>query len=79
MMDWLIAIYPTLRSIWVVWFFLLFVGMVLWVMRPSKRRDYERAGEIPLLEDDDDTAAGPARRGAPQAGPARGANGYGSI
>ncbi len=68
MMDWLASIYPTLRALWVVWFFLLFVGMVLWVMRPSKKRDYERAGEIPFRDDDD--AKGPRTRGA---------NGYGSI
>lgn len=65
MMDWLIAIYPSLRALWVVWFFLLFVGTVLWIMRPSKRRDWERAGEIPLNDD------GRAPRARP--------NGYGSI
>lgn len=52
MMDWLVSIYPALRALWVLWFFLLFVGVVLWVMRPSKRRDYQRAGEIPLKDDD---------------------------
>jgi cytochrome c oxidase cbb3-type subunit 4 len=51
-LDALIEIYPTLRALWVVWFFLLFVGMVAWVMRPSKKRDYERAGDIPLRDDD---------------------------
>ncbi len=51
-MDFLIEIYPTLRALWVVWFFLLFVGVVAWVMRPSKKRDYERAGSIPLNDDD---------------------------
>jgi len=51
MMDMLIAIYPTLQALWVAWFFLLFVGMVLWVMRPSKRRAYERAATIPLRDD----------------------------
>ena len=50
-MQTLTDLYPVLRSLWVVWFFLLFVGMVLWVMRPSKRRDYERAGDIPLRDD----------------------------
>lgn len=51
MMDWLVSVYPTLRALWVLWFFLLFVGVVLWVMRPSKRREYRRAGEIPLRDD----------------------------
>jgi cytochrome c oxidase cbb3-type subunit 4 len=48
--DALVAIYPTLRALWVVWFLLLFVGMVLWVMRPSKRGEFERAGGIPLRD-----------------------------
>jgi cbb3-type cytochrome oxidase subunit 3 len=38
-------------TLWVVWFFVLFAGIILWVMRPAKRRDYERLGEIPLRDD----------------------------
>ena len=57
MTDFLLSIYPHLRALWVVWFFLVFVGTVLWVMRPAKRREYERAGLIPLR----DEASGGAR------------------
>ena len=38
-------------TLWVVWFTLLFTGIILWVMRPAKRRDYERLGDIPLRDD----------------------------
>lgn len=38
-------------TLWVVWFFVLFTGIILWVMRPAKRRDYERLGTIPLRDD----------------------------
>jgi cytochrome c oxidase cbb3-type subunit 4 len=50
-MDALIALYPLLKTLWVVWFFLLFLGMVLWVMRPAKRRHYEQLGAIPFRDD----------------------------
>jgi len=42
------SLYPSIAALWVVWFFLLFGGIVAWVMRPSRRRDYERAGRIPF-------------------------------
>ncbi|GGG43788.1 hypothetical protein GCM10010964_33970 [Caldovatus sediminis] len=61
MMDTLIALYPTLRSLWVVWFFLLFVAMLVLVLRPSKRRHYEAQADIPLR---DDKPRGGAARGA---------------
>ncbi len=64
MMDWLASIYPTLRALWVVWFFLLFVGMVVWVMRPSKRKEYERAGEIPFQDERDPRAGGATGHGS---------------
>jgi cbb3-type cytochrome oxidase subunit 3 len=50
-MDTLIALYPTLRALWVVWFFLLFVAMLVLVLRPSKRRHYEAQADIPLRND----------------------------
>ena len=51
MTDFLLAIYPHLRALWVVWFFLLFVGMLAWVLRPSKRAAHDEAGGIPLRDD----------------------------
>jgi cbb3-type cytochrome oxidase subunit 3 len=50
-MDELIPFYPLIRSLWVVWFFLLFLGMLAVVLRPSKRRHYEALGKIPFRED----------------------------
>jgi cytochrome c oxidase cbb3-type subunit IV len=51
MMDTLIALYPTLKALWVVWFVLLFLGVLVFVFRPSKRQDYARAAAIPLRDD----------------------------
>jgi len=51
MTDLLLSVYPHLRALWVVWFFLLFVGMLAFVLRPSKRAAYEKAGDIPLRDD----------------------------
>ena len=46
-----------LNTLWVVWFFVLFLGMLVYVLRPSKRDFYRRLGEIPFQ----DGAAEPAR------------------
>ncbi len=46
-MDWL-EIYPLLRSAWVVWFTVLFIGIVAWAFWPSRRRKLEELGRIPL-------------------------------
>ena len=47
-----LAPYQSLFStLWVVWFFVLFAGIILYVMRPWKKREYERAGTIPLRDD----------------------------
>lgn len=50
-MDW-ISLYPLLRSLWVVWFFLLFGGIVAWTLWPSRRRRLEEHGAIPLRNED---------------------------
>jgi cytochrome c oxidase cbb3-type subunit 4 len=51
-MDW-ISIYPLLRSLWVVWFFLLFAGIVVWALWPSHRHKLEEHGAIPLRNAED--------------------------
>lgn len=56
MMEWLAALHGTFATLWVVWFFVLFTGIILYVMAPWRKRGYERAGEIPLR---DDPPAGP--------------------
>jgi cytochrome c oxidase cbb3-type subunit 4 len=50
-MESLVELYPTLRALWVVWFFVLFLGMVWFVMRPSRRKHFESLGDIPLRDD----------------------------
>ncbi len=42
------AVFEMLRTFWVVWFFALFVGIVVWVMWPSRKSRLERHGRIPL-------------------------------
>jgi cytochrome c oxidase cbb3-type subunit 4 len=41
---------PLLRSLWVVWFFLMFLGMLWFVLRPSRRTYYEAQGDIPFRD-----------------------------
>ena len=40
-----------LRSLWVVWFMALFIGIVGWAMWPGRRRRLEEHGQIPLRDD----------------------------
>jgi cytochrome c oxidase cbb3-type subunit 4 len=35
-------------SLWVVWFFVLFLGIVAWAFWPSRRAAMEQHGRIPL-------------------------------
>ena len=35
-----------------LYFFLIFVGVVLFVMRPSRKARYEDAARLPIREDD---------------------------
>jgi cytochrome c oxidase cbb3-type subunit 4 len=51
-MDTLIDNLPALRAMWVVWFFVLFLGMLWFVLRPSRKRHFEAQAEIPLRDDD---------------------------
>ena len=49
-MQTLIDLYPLLRSLWVVWFFVLFLGMLWLVLRPAKKAHYEAQADIPLRD-----------------------------
>jgi cbb3-type cytochrome oxidase subunit 3 len=62
----LIRLQAILATIWVVWFFVLFVGMLIYVMRPSRRRQYQALADIPLRD-----GAGQAVRSRRAAGPER--------
>ncbi|MBR0652339.1 cbb3-type cytochrome c oxidase subunit 3 [Roseomonas terrae] len=48
----LIDLLPLLRSLWVVWFFVLFLGMLWFVLRPSKKTYYQAQGDIPFRDTD---------------------------
>ena len=39
-------------SLWVVWLMALFIGMVVWVFWPSRKRRLESYGNIPLDDED---------------------------
>ncbi|MFC0389101.1 cbb3-type cytochrome oxidase subunit 3 [Muricoccus vinaceus] len=43
-------IHSLLLTTWIVWFFLLFTGIVVWALRPARRETFERARLIPLRE-----------------------------
>jgi|YNPMSStandDraft_1061717.scaffolds.fasta_scaffold01464_2 cytochrome c oxidase cbb3-type subunit 4 len=47
-MEWLAANYGLLRQAWLLWFVLLFVGIVAWAFWPGNRRRLEAHGRIPL-------------------------------
>ena len=50
-MENLVELYPTLPAHWVVWYFALFLGMLWFVMRPSRRKHFESLADIPLRDD----------------------------
>ena len=52
--------YEFIRSLWVVWLMALFIGIVVWVLWPSRRRKYREAAQIPL---EDDEPASPDQNG----------------
>lgn len=43
-------LHSLLLTAWVLWFFTLFSGIVVWAMRPSRREAFEQARLIPLRE-----------------------------
>lgn len=47
----LFDLYALLRPLWIVWFAVLFVGIVAWALRPANRRRFEEHGRIPLRDD----------------------------
>ncbi len=56
----LIDLLPQARSLWTVWFFLVFLGVITWTLWPGRRRELEARGRIPL---DDDQPQGGGRHG----------------
>lgn len=45
------AIYEFVRSFWVLWLMLLFIGIVVWAFWPGRRKDLEAHARIPLDDD----------------------------
>jgi cytochrome c oxidase cbb3-type subunit 4 len=41
-------LHSLLTTVWVVWFFVLFTGIIFWVFRPARKEQFERARAIPL-------------------------------
>jgi cytochrome c oxidase cbb3-type subunit 4 len=46
-----LELYAVLKSLWVMWFMGLFIGIVAWAMWPSRRRTLEEHARIPLRGD----------------------------
>lgn len=55
---------PLLRSLWVVWFFVLFILMLWLVLRPSKKSYFESQADIPLRDEPGHAHALPGDRPA---------------
>jgi cytochrome c oxidase cbb3-type subunit 4 len=47
------AFYEFVRTFWVVWLMLVFLGIVGWVLWPRRKEKLEAHGRIPLEDDDD--------------------------
>jgi cytochrome c oxidase cbb3-type subunit 4 len=45
------TLYPILRSVWVVWFMVVFVGIVVWAFWPARKTKLDDHGSIPLRDD----------------------------
>jgi len=47
------GLYETVRSLWVVWLMILFIGIVAWALWPSRRqqRKMDRHARIPLEDE----------------------------
>ena len=51
MSDTYVALAEFAQSWGLIYFVAVFVVVVLWVLRPSRKRDYDRAARLPLSED----------------------------
>lgn len=49
-MDWQ-QILEVVRSLWVVWLMILFIGIVFWAYRPKNKKRFEEHGRIPFKDD----------------------------
>jgi cytochrome c oxidase cbb3-type subunit 4 len=47
----LVSLQPLFSTLWVVWFFVLFIGILIRVMAPGRKQTLDQAGLIPFRED----------------------------
>ena len=45
------AIASFLRSFWTVWLMLLFVGVLVWALRPRNKDKFDEASRIPFKDE----------------------------
>ena len=64
MIGTLASLQSILSTLWVVWFFVLFTGIILYVMSPWRKRGYEQAGDIPLQDEPPSSSRAPTARPA---------------
>lgn len=50
----LVALQPLFSTLWVVWFFVLFIGILLRTLAPSRKQELEQDASIPFREDTSD-------------------------
>ncbi len=44
--------YVLLKELWVVWFMILFLGIVVWVYWPGRGKQMQEHGNIPFRDDE---------------------------
>ncbi len=50
----LMEIAESARSLWVLWLMILFLGIIFWVFRPSKRQAMDDHAHIPLRDEEEE-------------------------
>jgi len=45
--------YAWLKSLWVVWLIVIFVGIVVWAYWPKRKAEMDDHAKIPFREDDE--------------------------
>lgn len=46
----MVRIHEILSTVWVLWFVVLFTGILVWVLRPGSREAARRHAEIPFRD-----------------------------
>jgi cytochrome c oxidase cbb3-type subunit 4 len=47
----MLKLHEMLSAVWVVWFFVLFTGILVWVLRPGSRDNARDNAQIPFRND----------------------------